>query len=766
MISQLISRLKVSLRTVILEWKGFLFFYIALFLIQLVLGFTLYTVHIRKNYAKEVIEANYNYHLTVEGLNSLQANELENLLIVGKTTGDKMFSDYTVQTWADGSSVFRVRLNAPLKTSFSNFRYKYLRDFSDATITPSPLYNYKSVYAFSIVRSGVGLSLLIGAFSFLVLWQLFRNDLQHRRYQYALYMSCGAGFPRLFSIAVSHLLAVSLITFLPALAGSTFLALTVFRITEHYFSFSLWIVLWMFVLSMAIICPAVLLPVRRLSKKPPIELMRSQNNAGWVTPPRRSSRAFLRKKIRFASFTKLSMWRFRKYFISLLLSAILFSSAFLAGLTATELKAVADSTTGPDVSLSLSADPTRKMSQTTAKGYREAVDEITTAILSYDHVRDVDWNAETFASSTMAHLNLPSGHAVYADGLISPSEEAAGYPIAFNRFRMIGASEAWISRLSRTAGEKLQGDPSTVLSEPLDVIITESIAGKQALSFRPGDTLVLAYVQLDKKGNPILKEGADKISTDTILFTGESELLQLQMETYEFFYLTLRVAAVIHDHSTDQYISLAMHPDTYLTVTGAQPFATSVSVYMDESSNLSDVDLLQSEIRNLLSYYNNWSVDETNAGLERVLANPTGTRLLLLTVCIVLLLFTPLVWFFSQWLFHKNRVLEWSLLHAQGVQVKAIRTNHIKEGIILALVSTLFSLGLGIGLSYLMFWLQTVVLPAWNFTEKIQVEFSLSWPYVLLCVLLSVVCAVLSTYIPFRFNRSKWQKIRIRDDQH
>ena len=753
--------LKSALKSVWHERKQYACFLLALLIIQTVLWSSVLSMHIRRNHAYSVIESNFDYHLCVSNLNEYTYPTLYDTLSLAQAREDDTFESFRFEHLADGTYSCYVRFSGSLKRSYSNFEYNYLRSLPGKKLTLSPLYTFGTKYLPGIVWSTIGLCFFSAVFSILILMWLYTIRLKHFSFLYSIYMTCGADFGRLYETAAYEMVAAALYTALPAIGLSILLVAVFYTSGGVAFSFSFWGLAVIPLLTIGIVLAATFFPMKRLSRTPPIDLLKTADNSSLARSPRHS-RNLLFKKLP-STYERISFIRFRTYFGLLISGAVLFSSAFLCLMFLSGMQHTREETVRPEVTLTFTKTVTQRTATSRATEYMEAFDSLASEILALDTSGRVDYAAETYAPGAVARLLVRSGQVLGADNSVVGSTEVQGYPLTFNRFRFVGTGALNLEILKETYGDRIEGDPDRILTDENAVILSESLVSSRAFSFKPGDTVVLAVPTYDEKGKMVLKENAP---ADATLFYSDREILSQQMDRYEFTYVTCTVAAVIHNEEPDTYLALYLSRDAYRSDTKNWAVPETMDVYPAEGATLKDIHTLQNDLTAVLAGYNGFDRTDHLATLSRVLAGAGGVTYLMQVLACALLLFAPLVWFFSQFLFFERRFGEWEMLESLGARRSQIRRAHLYAGLLTAFCSLILTFALGYGLSYLVYWLSTTVLPAWGFIERIPYSFGLPPWQVGLCVLVSVLCGFFSAYIPFLRYRRRASGIRIRDDIH
>jgi ABC-type lipoprotein release transport system permease subunit len=170
------------------------------------------------------------------------------------------------------------------------------------------------------------------------------------------------------------------------------------------------------------------------------------------------------------------------------------------------------------------------------------------------------------------------------------------------------------------------------------------------------------------------------------------------------------------------------------------------------------LEVLTAEIRSWAKNYQDTSVTPLNA-LEERNAQKAECRLpLLISSSVTLLMLAPLFWFFSQTMFYKKREKEMELLRAMGAIESEMRGMYVRDGLIYAGLGALFTAilgGAGVVVIYRMS-LGLFAIADSYFAPRFELEFP--WIALAAGILISVVCAFCSSYIPYIMDKKRTVK--------
>ena len=362
------------------------------------------------------------------------------------------------------------------------------------------------------------------------------------------------------------------------------------------------------------------------------------------------------------------------------------------------------------------------------------------------------WNTVRPMNYMQDHLLLSAGQlTAKGNGFRVPSDErkSQGYTSAVNNVGYTAVDEAWIRMLSDNGLCTIDGDPYAVLTNDRMVILTENAYNEQAYRFNPGDTVMLAEFNT--------RTGRDLVNFDP------QSVLSEQIKNCTFTYTEYTVAAVIRGMTSEYDITFGVNFNEFERLTDGSVARDTFRVYMENGTDYGTVHAAESQIRKTLLPLTGWTVDPTGNYFRSTIKASGNQSGLSLTLGILLLLISPLVWLFSQIMYYRQRREEYGMLYALGAPKGSIATLHRLAGGVLSGLAFLATILLSLLGNYVVFLLVTVFLPKMHLTEAFAYEYRLSVPALIACVVASVVCGFLSCEIPYRlFGRKPYA--RRRDD--
>ncbi len=748
------QNLRSAFRTVTWGRKEYASFFIAILLVQT--GFWTLSLTADADLAsrRAQILDSYDYHFEIVGLDNEQMTTMNNDFKIELDTADDRFDTITVRQEADGSYTFRIKALEGLDPSHAyNHTVNMLnkRGIKGWAINTSPLYEYDSTYRGPLLAAfwGICLGWLLLGLAVIVILYLIRLD--HFKFSYGIYMTCGADFPMLYGTAAGEMLAISALTFIPA--GLLGLGITALLYIPRGvdLSFTVRTGITVPLMCMAVALLAVGIPMKRLSKQPPLRLLTAKDNAGLVTSPRRSMRLF---DASFPSRYELAtMWRMRRYYIRLLLSAVLFAAMFVSGLYVAGMTRDLGERPAYEYTVTYDAGYSwdekgeyagLNLSDEELDVLRTDADYFLPEVNAVEGVDYVWWKAAQTGGWYNSHLLLKPGQTAGGAGehiTVSNERGSEGYTMAIRDYEYTAVDKAWLDMLIENGLCTVEGDPYEVLTDPNAVIMTEDCYNVTAFHFEVGDKVTAAKW--------IRFRGAISPS----LVTHPQQLLREQIEKGEFEYREFTVCAVLHDFPSEYNITFGVSFDVYRELTGEAAVRNTFRVYMENDTPDEVVRAADGKIRRAVTEMGDWQVNRTgNFFRARIMSERNGAGLAV-TLGALLLLISPLVWLFSQIMFYRKRRGEFDLLHALGAPGGTLPKIYRQTGGILSGLAFLVTVALACLCNWVVYAVVTVLLPKLHITEAVSYDYRLSLPALLACIAVSVICGFMSCEIPYRLIR-------------
>ena len=617
------------------------------------------------------------------------------------------------------------------------------------------------------------ITLVLFAVSVFLMISLYKIRINQYKFTYGVYMTCGADFTMLFSTAFWELFLISLVTFIPAMISSTLTVYFIYKSSGFPFVFFLpgkWLLVALF--SLLVVMVSVISPMKIMSLQSPIALIRTDDNSNYVSSPRRSFNILGKKFPR--QYEIYSIWRFRKYNIQLLITAIAFCALFIMGLYLGNVYDTSIEYSKPQYVVDLSDteyvyNPGAKGDDSGKRTYTAdgaefisisaeelGLDKIE-GITKVEQTGDMQGNIqqeEGFTSPVSkaeyisSHALLPSKRAVFLTNFLnadtgSYKKEGQSTYEPIDDYKAVNevvykATDWEQVKFFDDSGFHYDGNLEDIFKSndtKKYCIVGDSISNMKKFNLKPGDTIMIATKTEQER----------KIDADV---SGRGMLKQ-QLQYFKFRVTEFEVAAVIHDIPCDD-LPIYILGDDYEDVTGINPNATQINVYTEPNLSTERVAEIMDEIK-AAGFKNVGPVGVENTrriALQSIAADEHNSSLFTV-ISILILTISPLLWFFNQILYYKKRESEFNIIQSMGAKKSDIRVIYLLGGIIIAVLSLIFSILLSYLAAYVVYYFVNVILPGIN-KETIRFQFYLPWYALVISAVVSVACGFFSTYVPYR----------------
>jgi hypothetical protein len=230
------------------------------------------------------------------------------------------------------------------------------------------------------------------------MFTLYSVRINQNRFQYGIYSTFGAGFGRLVSTSVFEMMVVSFVA-LPLSALFTWgISALIYSSVNVAVVWSLDAFVKVLIMNLAVVAAGVVIPMKIVSTKTPMSLIRAEDNSNLVSSPR--STRFMRGDKFLKVYELLGMWRFRKYYLKLLASAVIFSAIFICGAYVADMNQKASELPIEQFSIS-----TKKPRGTISNDegllsrHMQDADYFFDTIGAYEGVNSVEYTDEIFAAN-------------------------------------------------------------------------------------------------------------------------------------------------------------------------------------------------------------------------------------------------------------------------------------------------------------------------------------------------------------------------------
>lgn len=726
-----------AIKSVRYNYRQYLCFFVAAFVVQMFFWTLTFSTDTNRDNIRRVAQENYEYHVVIRNMNGQQYTILNNEVYYSQFESQRAYEEVKFETYTDmiGRTTYTAYVElADIKSAGQAFEKDFIRpmkaDANEFDVAYTPLYDYE--YGSGLMKENAtqywGLMLLMTVLSMLLLMALYNIRLNHYKFLYGVYMTCGADFRKLFNTAVWELLVVSMMTFLPSMIVSILVLVLSYRVVGVAFHFVLSSVLKVLIFNLIAVIASVWLPMKWMSRKTPMSLIIAQDNSNLVTSPRRSFNILGKSMpLHYETYTT---WRFRTYFVKLIATATAFSALFLCGLYIRQMVQTNLNNTITEFYLSASED----------------IDDGTVdMIMEVDGVHYCWWENATIASLNSDHILLTERQGSAAAGYTVPSDENAAYPIATNQYQYTALDKPLIDMIVEYDLYDIEGDPYSVLTQENTVMISDSLANTKMFDFKVGDKIILATFAY--------RNG--KIDGKQL---NAQELLRQQILQFGFEYTEYTIGAVIRNSEAGAFLTFGVSNDTYAALADTSAIRRNIAVQVDPDADMETIRTAYDELRALMSLHSGNKITQTNEHLQRKLLQMQNLPTLVLILSVLILVICPLVWFFSQVLFYGKRRFEMDMLRSFGTTERELHGIHRVSGMFMAIASIVITLILAYAASGLVFLFCNRLMASLGLGDGTRYEFYISIPALISCVLISMACAYLSSTIPFLLYRARLRR--------
>lgn len=722
-----ITNFKHAVRSVIGGFREFAVFFFAMLLVQMLYWCPMLAMETRCAALKSEAYAAADYHLLIDGLSGDEwADYYNKTFIISDTFSpeDRDYKSYEYSTYKNGSRVtcyeIKLTMNSDSSSEVDDFLCKYPVVGEKVHIEYSPRAQYLSEVA-QTRAIFVPLIVLLGALSAVILLILYNIRINHYKFRYGIYMSFGAGFEKLFQTSAWELLAIALLTFAPAFITSIFIGSFVYGSICFSPIYLLWAFVWLFCVILLAVFPSV----RFLATRTPISLIIAGDNSNYVSSPRRSFKIF--RKSFPMHYELFGFWRFRRYYATLLVSAIVFSSLFLCGFFINSMVSASENTPSPDFTLSTTST--------------EGVDiDLLDEISELDGVSFVSWENSIDATAINAYAVLSARQRA---GISSKTVKTDG-GYADNNFKYSRIDEVLYKQVTREGVWDIEGDLSRIMNEDNCIAVSEYVNNTEALNFKVGDTVMLAVCKSAEGINYDVP--SDKLILSQLLDKG----------TYEF--ITVEIAAIVDTGDTDDRYMIAMSDSLFEEVVPKDVTADHADIYVSLDISYEAIDSVYTAIRSKISSFDDSVLINNRSAVKYKSAQKSSASPTVNLCAIFVLLISPPVWFFSQSMFGAKRKIENEMLCAFGATDADLGKLYLFSGASLSVPAIAVTAMLGWCVTELIYAFINRFLTSLGMGADFRYSYEFSLIGLIICIVISVLSAISSTYIPFL----KWKKERDR----
>ena len=729
-VSYLTRNIKLAVKSVKFHFSQYMCFFIALFVIQMLYGIITMASDNNNDIEWNMVQEEYNYHIVMKDLNVDQyLYMLDDKYTVFKRdyihdivntvertdpgTNDKIYDLY-------------IRLVGDADDSMVIFRTRYYEEA--AALNPnglrvgsSPLMSFDDNLLANTVTYVI-FSIMLTVVAVFLLMMLYHIRINHYKFTYGIYMSFGADFKKLVETSFWEMMLISLVTFVPSVLCSYLINFLIYTSNGLVFTFYASCLLKIFIFSIIIATCSVLWPTWLLSRKTPMSVVIAEDNSNLVVSPWRSFNMLKVRSLR--KYERFSLWRFRKYNVQLLLTSVVFTAIFMCALFYTNMYSEKLAYAQPQFVVNFKND----------LSYDAAIRD---ELINIPGIVNIEKSLTSYAPDINSHIAINKKNAVpFSNMVISETEDDVKLT---NFVRYSPADEEIVAYLERY---NYDGDLSKILTDDNMIIVSDSYDNTKKFNFKVGDTIRIAkYVSR-------IRSAQD--------YASGNDLLKQHLQYFKFEYTEYTVCAILKDNPSFGYMPLYMSPKEYMDLTGKDIEYKSANIFIDQSATIEDVNTLEYDLRGWSDYYGN-SVSVVNRhtlSTKNIEASKHNYESYLVISYLILIL-SPLMWFFTQILYYQKRENEFKVLQAFGAIDDEIKKLHINDGIFDAISGTIICVLMNFGGIYAIYKFVNVVMPKFGSAD---IKYSFYMPVIpsILGVLIAAGCGFLSAYIPYiLYNRKR-----------
>ena len=826
--------IKIAFKSVFFNFKQYCCFFAAIFIIQLLYGMMAFSATNNNTVAYEqisdecIVEAadgnEYLYHYVLRDLTQGQYNYLKAYKNVDYGTTDEIRQAYVIVHEIErfntgeqkneydlyvrfGKITRGMEANDPAALADKATVQKYFKWFEENYVSKlaslEPAYDYNNYttertllldYDLRVAANQVTfwiISAILLVLSVFLLTSIYNIRMNQYKFTYGVYMTFGADFKMLFVTAFWEMFVIMLATFIPAALVSTLVVFLIYLPSGFSFAFNGWMILALFAFSTLVVLISVVMPMRVTSMRAPMSLIVTEDNSNLVTSPRQSFN--LLGKTFPGHYEMYSLWRFRKYNIQLLTSAIIFCALFICGLYLANIYTTDMNYPRAQYTLEINSDNTGAAYDTILSNSIQKVNEsfrteFKEELQKFDKEGDEKKFSETFNAINAVEATgnatpvaddkdfaqSPATEAKYIQSFMLVNKKdikalATGFFVydkkdAYTRYEGEGTYKVTNNAVYKAVDPnnredlikflsqyEIEGDINKIFESKGDkqyIIIGDSVSNISTFNFDVGDVVALSTYK-----------GA-VTAVDTNL-TGTT-LLRAQIRNYQYDYTELEVCAVIKDIPSGS-VPLYMLNEAYEKVTARKATTTKLNIYTYDAKYgeenvfmMTDkhITFIEDSLRQMvaddgLSKIGSIVITDLNQLAENNIKEDEHYNELYIAISVLILCISPIIWFFSQTLYYFKREKEFNIIQSMGANGSDIRKIYLIGGLSMAVLSLIVSIVLSYLGSYLMFYAYNVVVPQFS-GEYVRYTFYMPWYALVIAVVMSVGCGFFSAYIPYK----------------
>lgn len=726
-----LANLKHGFRSVIGGFREYFVFFFALLLVQLMFWFPVLALESRTATLKKEAYASANYHIKIEGFSTNEWTSYYNDTFIITDTydiEDRMYESYEYSTYVNGSGrtmyELKILMNSDERAHSRQFLLMYPAVGQNVAVEYSPRVTYLEESA-QIRSIFIPIVIVLGLLSSLILLVLYNIRINHYKFRYGVYMSFGAGFEKLFHTAAWELFAIAILTFIPSFLIAFVARVIMSASMGGAIGFNAFSLVWEFIWLFIVILLAVFPSVKFLATRTPTSLIIAGDNSNYVSSPRLSFRIFQKNFPRH--YELFGFWRFRKYYATLLLSVVAFSSLYLCGAFINSMVNASENIVLPDITL-----------RTT---FTEGMDDLLIdEIAGLEGVARVEWENSIDATAINSYLLLNKSQ---RSGIASKTVKTDDGKYADNNFKYNRLDDILYSQVVREGGWKIEGDLERVMNEDNCIAVSEYVNNSKLLNFNVGDKITIA----------IFSQADGPISYDV---PDNKHILNQLLSKAVFDYVEVEIAAIVDTGDTDDRYMIAMNEQLFGAIIKKDIAAKELKIFAEDGLSYEKLDVVYEKVRSAISTFDGVEQINNRSSMANNISKKSQIGPVVSVCAVILLLVSPPVWFFSQSMFGAKRKIENDMLAAFGATESELNSLYVFSGVALTVPAIVTTLVFGFAFTELIYSFVNQFLTSLGMGADFRYSYEFSLISVLMCMVISAVSAIVSTYIPYL----KWKNER------
>ncbi len=760
LIAYLWRNVKYACKTVFSKFREYMPFFVALFIIQTIFFTVFITTATNYQNRYDKIHEEYDYDILIDGLTYNQYLSVDDRLYIMSYMKKRPFESYRIAKVSDSNGdTYRIYVEMRDGESNEDFLNYYvnadpeLASANNIEVTYTPLNEYRNSSEGKQKVPSIPLLAVMTLISVGALLSLYVIRVNHDRFRYGIYSSFGAGFKRLFSTCIFEMMVVAFLA-LPFAAGFAYGMASLFygqNSVNAILDASSFIKV--FIMDLVVVALGVFIPMKSVSKTTPMSLITAQDNSNLVSSPRGTR--FMEGSYFLRIYEMMGMWRFRKYYLKLLVSAVAFSAIFICGIYVTDMKGASLNENIEEFRLESKVSESQiGQTEESYNSYISVLDRFCDTFSELDGVSYVDYEVSKHATEAGSVLLLEKGMVTLASGEVANVGNVnnpdfnvrrnfskyltGGYVSAMNSYEYKALDKNALRELEENY--EIEGDIYSVLNDARTVVISEDVLNVKKYDFNVGDKIVVAKIV----------EASDKLEIiDPFDQIGVLESM-MSAHVYEFEEYTVGAVVKAMPESAGD-LMVGMSYAGYELATGELAIPMGVSVYLDGDVSAEQYEAVALKAKQVINNYSDsFILRDTYGYLYRTIDREKMTNEFGIMLSLLILLLSPIVWFYSQSLFYKKRRNEMYVLSAYGATAKVFKKIHMTSGLLLSAAGFVFTVVLSLGANYLIFKTMNEWIVYLGFGSGVRYEMKVSVPALILCLAVSVLCGFISSYLPYR----------------